>query len=199
MKTEPVTLDWQDGQWLNEPVATEGVGRDLVVTAVQGSDLWRTTAYGFVHDSGHALLHALAPGEATEVSFVLDYGQQFDQAGVLLRSTEAAWLKAGVEISDGVAQVGAVVTHGLSDWSVAPVPHWPGSLVTVRVSRGDDAVTVRAKGGTDSWRLVRVAPWPVDAPTRAGPYCCAPTRSGLRVRFTNWSIGPADGSLHPSA
>ena len=103
-----------------------------MVTAVEGSDLWRTTAYGFVHDSGHALLHVLEPGTATEVSFLLDYGQQFDQAGVLLRSTETTWIKAGVEVSDGVAQVGAVVTHGVSDWSVAPVPHWTGSTVTVR-------------------------------------------------------------------
>ena len=57
-----------------------------------------------------------------EVSFILDYDQQFDQAGVLVRASETAWVKAGVEISDGVAQVGAVVTHAASDWSVAPVP-----------------------------------------------------------------------------
>ena len=111
-------------------------------------------------------------------------------------STEATWIKAGVEVSDGVAQVGAVVTHGVSDWSVAPVPHWTDSTVTVRVSRGDDAVTIRARRGDDTWQLVRVAPWPVDTPTWAGPYCCSPTRSGLRVRFRNWTIGAADRSLH---
>ena len=198
MGTEPVTLGWVDGCWLNEPAATERVGRDLVVTAVDGSDFWRTTEYGFVHDTGHALLHDLAPGQAIEVSFVLDYGEQFDQAGAIVRASEATWIKAGVEISDGVAQVGAVVTHGASDWSVAPVPHWTDSTVTVRMSRGDDAVTVRARGGGDTWQLVRVAPWPVDTPTWAGPYCCSPTRSGLRVRFTNWTIGAADGSLHSS-
>jgi regulation of enolase protein 1 (concanavalin A-like superfamily) len=191
-----VTAGWDAGVWFNQPAATERVGADLVVTAVEGSDLWRTTAYGFVHDSGHALLHPLEPGTATEVSFVLDYGEQFDQAGTLLRSTETTWIKAGVEVSDGVAQVGAVVTHGVSDWSVAPVPNWTGSTVTVRVSRADDAVTVRARRDQDPWQLVRVAPWPADAPTRAGPYCCSPTRAGLRVRFTNWTIGPADRSLH---
>ena len=35
-----------------------------------------------------------------------------------------------------------------------------------------------------------------DAEVLAGPYCCAPTRAGLVVRFTNWSTGPADASLH---
>ena len=160
---------------------------DLVVTAVEGSDFWRTTAYGFVHDDGHALLRPFPIGEAVEVSFILDYDQQFDQAGVLVRASETSWAKAGVEISDGVAQVGAVVTHGVSDWSVAPVPDWIGSEVTVRVSRGDDALTVRAKGAGDSWRLVRVAPWPVDASHRPQVRTAA-RRLGraCEVRFTRW-------------
>ncbi len=197
MEARQVTVGWDDGQWLNAPIATRRDDKDLVVTAVEGSDFWRTTAYGFVHDNGHALLRPLAVGEAVEVSFNLDYDQQFDQAGVLVRASETSWAKAGVEISDGVAQVGAVVTHGVSDWSVAPVPGWTGSEVTIRVSRGDDALTVRATGAGDSWRLVRVAPWLVDGPTAAGPYCCAPTRSGLEVRFTRWVTGRSDAALHP--
>ena len=192
-----VQVDWDDGRWLNAPVATKRDGDGVVVTAVEGSDFWRTTAYGFVHDDGHALLRPFPIGQSIEVSFVLDYDQQFDQAGAFVRASETTWAKAGVEISDGVAQVGAVVTHGASDWSVAPVPDWIGSEVTVRVSRGDDALTIRAKGAGDSWRLVRVAPWQVDAPTSAGPYCCAPTRSGLQVRFTRWVTGEADAALHP--
>ena len=199
MQRDHVTVEWDEGTWLNPPVATDRAGQDLVVTAVEGSDFWRTTAYGFVHDDGHALLRPCASGQAVEVSFRLDYDQQFDQAGVLVRADESTWIKAGVEISDGVAQVGAVVTHGVSDWSVAPVPTWINSVVTVRVSRGDDAVTVRAKGAEDGWRLVRVAPWPVDADTSAGPYCCAPTRSGLQVRFTGWTSGAADSELHASS
>jgi regulation of enolase protein 1 (concanavalin A-like superfamily) len=191
------TVRWDEGRWLNAPDATRRDDEHLLVAAAEGSDFWRVTAYGFVHDDGHALLRPLPVGEAVEVSFVLDYDQQFDQAGVLIRANETMWAKAGVEVSDGVAQVGAVVTHGRSDWSVAPVPAWTGSEVTVRVSRGDDALTIRASAADAGWQLVRVAPWPVDAPTEAGPYCCAPTRSGLEIRFTRWSTGPADAALHP--
>ncbi len=129
-------------------------------------------------------------------SGVLDYDQQFDQAGVLVRASETNWAKAGVEISDGVAQVGAVVTHAASDWSVAPAPSWCGGEVTIRVSRGEDALTIRANPAGESTQLVRVAPWPGDVPTSAGPYCCAPTRSGLEVCFTRWLVGPADAALH---
>jgi len=41
-----------------------------------------------------------------------------------------------------------------------------------------------------------VAPFPADATVEAGPYCCAPTRAGLVVRFTRWATGPADAALH---
>lgn len=169
----------------------------LIVVAGRDTDFWRTTAYGFVHDNGHALMQPWLPDTAVEVSFVADYDQQFDQAGLLIRRDETTWIKAGVEMSDGTLQVAAVVTHGRSDWSVAPVPEWRGREVTVRVSWSGDAVTTRARRDVEAWRLVRVAPWSVDGPTFAGPYCCAPTRDGLRVRFTRWSSGPADEGLHP--
>ncbi len=121
---------------------------------------------------------------------------EFDQAGVLVRGSEEHWIKAGVEISDGVPQLGAVVTHEASDWSVRPVPSWAGSVVTVRVSRNGDALTVRARKDDADWELVRVAPWPPDLSAEAGPFCCAPTRVGLRVGFTQWRTGPADERLH---
>ena len=191
-----VEVPWETGAWLNPPVAQLIDGPDLVVTAREGSDLWRTTSYGFVHDSGHGLLVDLPDGSAIEVSFVLDFEQQFDQAGVLIRADERAWVKAGVEVSDGSPQVGAVVTRDLSDWSVAPVPQWVGREVTVRASRAGDALTIRARADGDLWRLVRLAPLDPGRTWLAGPFCCAPTRAGLEVRFTRFVIGPADAALH---
>ncbi|MEU4379367.1 DUF1349 domain-containing protein [Micromonospora echinofusca] len=191
-------IDWAEGEWWNEPVLVEGgPAGDLLVQPAGGSDLWRHTSYGFVHDDAPALLAPLPTGEAVEVSFVLDYGEQFDQAGVLVRVDERNWVKAGVEVSDGQPQVGAVVTREVSDWSVAPVPIWAGREVTVRVSRDRDALTVRARADDEQWRLVRLAPLAPQAVAVAGPYCCSPTRAGLRVRFTGWRRGPADAELHP--
>ncbi|WP_222595848.1 DUF1349 domain-containing protein [Cellulomonas aerilata] len=181
---------------MNPPVQVERTGDGLVVTAAEGSDFWRTTAYGFTHDSGHALLAPFAEGTAVEVTFVLDYGEQFDQAGVLVRQDERTWTKAGVEVSDGEPQVGAVVTREHSDWSVGPVPDWAGREVTVRASRSGDALTVRARAAGSPWRLVRVSPLDPGADLLAGPFCCAPTRAGLRVRFTRVATTTADASLH---
>ena len=189
-------VGWTAGSWTTPPVAVAEDGADLLVTAAPGSDAWRHTAYGFVHDSAHALLAPLADPGAVEVGFDLAYGEQFDQAGLVLRADAGTWLKAGVEVSDGTAQLGAVVTLGRSDWSVAPVPEWAGRRVTVRASRSGDAVTVRARVDDEPFRLVRVAPFPAGLPLAAGPYCCAPTRAGLVVRFRRWATGPADAALH---
>lgn len=190
------SIAWTAGSWLNAPADVRPDGDELLVTAVQESDFWRTTAYDFVHDDGHGLLRPFETDTAVEVSFQLDYGEAFDQAGVLVRNDARHWLKAGVEVADGAPQLGAVVTHEASDWSAGAVPDWAGAIVTIRVSRARDALTVRARPEGGAWRLVRLAPWPPGMPALAGPYCCAPSRAGLQVRFTSWRVGPADERLH---
>ncbi|MDG4841337.1 DUF1349 domain-containing protein [Micromonospora sp. WMMD967] len=191
-------MEWSEGRWLHPPVRVEeGPAGELVVEPAAGSDLWRRTSYGFVHDDAPALLAPLPLGEAMEVSFRLDFSAQFDQAGVLVRVDERTWTKAGVEMSDGESQLGAVVTREFSDWSVAPVPQWSGREVTVRVSRAGDALTVRARAGDEPWRLVRLTPLDPTVEAVAGPFCCAPSRAGLTVVFSGWRRGPADAALHP--
>ena len=89
-----------------------------------------------------------------------------------------------------------MVTHGSSDWLLAPVPEWMGRRVTVRASRSGDAVTVRARVEQEPWRMIRLTHFPADAAASVGPFCCAPERSGLQVRFHAFTTGPADRSLH---
>lgn len=190
------SIDWASGRWTHEPVSAMVDQGDLVVTAAEGSDAWRQTSYGFVHDNEHALLAPLPTDRAVEVDFVADFAEQFDQAGVFLRADDEHWIKAGVEFADGLAQVGAVVTWPKSDWSVAPVPDWLGKTVTVRASRSGDAVTIRA-GVAGQLQLVRVIPVPPEATLEAGPLICAPTRPGLQIRFTGWRMTEPDASLHP--
>lgn len=184
------------GRWTHPPESINSDGGRLVVTAVAGSDAWRHTSYGFVHDSEHALLVPFGHCEAVEVSFLLNFDEQFDQAGVFLRAADDEWIKAGVEASDGQVHVGTVVTHGSSDWSVAPVPEWRDRVVTVRASRNGDAVTIRARVDAEPWRLVRVAHFDPDLPMTAGLFCAAPSRAGLSVTFTGYRRCAADDSLH---
>jgi regulation of enolase protein 1 (concanavalin A-like superfamily) len=176
-------------------VSGGGASGDFLVTAAANSDFWRTTSYGFVHDTGHGLLNDFADGTAMEVSWMLDYDQQFDQAGLLVWHDDRNWIKTGVEFADGAPQLGAVVTREVSDWSVAPVPEWAGREVHLRISRSTDALTVRARCD-GPWQLVRLAPLDPNLSWRAGLFCASPSRAGLTVRFTSLSVGDADGSLH---
>ena len=103
----------------------------LTVEAAAESDWWRTTSYGFIHDDGHALVKEFPNESAIEVTFVLNYTEQFDQAGIFITADSENWIKAGVEFCDGFPQVGAVVTQKNSDWSVAPVAEWMKKEVTI--------------------------------------------------------------------
>jgi regulation of enolase protein 1 (concanavalin A-like superfamily) len=186
---------WNEGSWTRDPVSQSQEGAVLTVEAAAESDWWRTTSYGFIHDDGHALVKEFPNESAIEVSFVLNYTEKFDQAGIFITADNENWIKAGVEFCDGFPQVGAVVSQKKSDWSVAPVAEWMNKEVTIRVSRSGDAVTVRA-GINGDLRLVRVAPLDPSRIWSAGPMFCAPTRAGLKVSFTKWSEGPADSDLH---
>lgn len=183
------------GNWLNPPESAELRGDRYIVTTKDQSDFWRTTSYGFIHETGHALLNDFPQDSAVELSWILDYSQQFDQAGLFLFADEENWIKAGIEFADGHPQLGAVVTNTMSDWSVAPVSEWMGGEVHLRVSRSGDAVTVRAKANGD-WKLVRLAPLDPEKDWKIGLHASSPTRGRLAVQFTRIAVGSADHTLH---
>jgi len=192
----PTDIPWSRGEWTNQPAAVVEQAGDLLVTAAEGSDAWRVTSYGFIHDTEHALLAPFPQDSAMEVEFTAAFSQQFDQAGIFIRVGGEHWIKAGVEFADGAAQLGAVVTDRVSDWSLAPVPEWNGGRIRMRVSRSGDALTIRAASEGNELQLVRVVPFAPDLAATAGPFTCAPTRAGLTVPFHSWRATPADRGLH---
>jgi uncharacterized protein len=191
-----VNLPWSAGEWTHPPTSATEHGDDLLITAAEGSDAWRTTSYGFIHDSEHALLADFPPDSAMEVEFTASFSRQFDQAGIFVRVFSERWVKAGVEFADGQPYIGAVVTDGRSDWSVSPTPNWMGKRILIRVSWVGDALTIRARPDRDKLQLVRVVPFEPDLIAVAGPYVCAPTRAGLTVTFHGWRTAEPDRGLH---
>lgn len=190
-------IPWNRGTWSTPPQAVREQGGQLLVEAVSGSDYWQKTLYGFQHASGHALLAPWEDDHGVEVSFSLrGFSELYDQAGLMLWHGDESWIKAGVEINDGVPHVGAVVTNTYSDWSLAPVPEWADRDVTIRASRAHDAVIIRAYARGDAWRTLRVARFPYPAGKLAGPFTCAPKRAGLEVAFTRWAQTKPDADLH---
>ena len=50
------TIAWSEGSWTREPLSLREEGGALIAEAAEGSDWWRNTSYGFIHDDGHALV-----------------------------------------------------------------------------------------------------------------------------------------------
>jgi regulation of enolase protein 1 (concanavalin A-like superfamily) len=189
-------VDFESGTWWNKPPTSTISDGLLTITTENESDLWRHTSYGFIHDTGHGLLVPFPDNSAMECDVDATYEQAFDQAGLLVFSSETQWIKCGIEFADGVPQLGAVVTNTVSDWSAGPAPEWGSGPTRFRVSRSGDALTIRAQRPGGAWQLVRLAPLNPDLTWSAGPYAASPSRAGLTVTFQNWKQGKADASLH---
>jgi len=189
-------IPWNDGTWLNPPLNADSSSDELIVTTADQSDFWNRTGYGFTHTTGHALLREFPAGSAMEVEFSARWTHEFDQAGLFLHADSEHWVKAGVEFADGVLGLGAVVTNGMSDWSVGHVPEWMDQRIRVRVSRSTDALTVRACTPGESWRLVRLAPIDPALTWHAGPLAASPTRAGLQITFHAWESAAVDTDIH---
>ncbi len=184
-----------DADWLNPPPEwTRDAGGLRVVTGDR-TDFWRDTWYGFHRDNGH-FFGGAAPAEFTaEIAFEGGYRHLYDQAGLMVRADAARWIKLGIEYTDGATQFSIVVTDGRSDWSVVRREGASG-VQSVRLTLLRGAALAQFRDG-DGWTLMRLAPFAVDAPLRVGPMACSPERSGFRVRFTDFSIGPPDAdALH---
>ena len=111
-----------DFRWLNRPDDWSGDASRLELRTAARTDFWRETFYGFIRDSGHAYVRPVSGDFSTSAKLRGDYQALYDQAGLFLRIDEKHWIKAGIEFTDGLMHFSVVVTRGVSDWSVIPLP-----------------------------------------------------------------------------
>jgi uncharacterized protein len=174
-------------QWLNEPASWQRTGDVLRVNVDPGTDYWRTTGYGYVHDNGHIYGEQLPGDLDVSVRVRGAFANQYDQAGIMLRADEQIWLKTGLEFFEGRPRLSTVLTMGCSSWMVADLP--PGTdEVTLRVSRRGDAVEVRYVAGEGSAELAALVFMPPGREVFAGIVCAAPEGGGFSVAFHDLRI-----------
>jgi regulation of enolase protein 1 (concanavalin A-like superfamily) len=174
-------------QWLNEPASWQRTGDVLRVSVDPGTDFWRTTGYGYVHDNGHVYGERLPGDLDVSVRVRGAFANQYDQAGIMLRAGEDTWLKTGLEFFEGRPRLSTVLTMGCSSWMVADLP--PGTdEVTLRVSRRGDAVEVRYAAGDGAAELAALVFMPPGREMLAGIVCAAPEGSGFSVAFHDLRI-----------
>ncbi len=180
-------------QWLNEPASWQRTGDVLRVSVDPGTDFWRTTGYGYVHDNGHIYGEPLPGDLDVSVRVRGAFANQYDQAGIMLRADEHTWLKTGLEFFEGRPRLSTVLTMGCSSWMVADLP--PGTdEVTLRVSRRGDAVEVRYAAGDGVAELAALVFMPPGREMLAGIVCAAPEGGGFSVAFHDLRITGRDWS-----
>jgi hypothetical protein len=178
-------------QWLNEPPQWSGDAAALTLTTSAETDFWRRTHYGFVHDNGHFYGQQTDGDFTAEVIFGADYSALYDQAGLMLRASPETWIKTGVEFAHGRCMLSAVVTRGVSDWSISSEVGVTENL-RLRLTRKGDAVCIQWAPETGgSFATLRLCAFPETVPAWVGPMACSPTRAGLAARFWDFKTGHA--------
>jgi regulation of enolase protein 1 (concanavalin A-like superfamily) len=183
-------------RWLNEPGRWHLAPDGLAVTTDAGTDFWRETHYGFSRHSGH-IFGRDSDGDFTATLRVrAQYEALYDQAGIMVLIDDATWVKAGIELSDGDALLGSVLTVGRSDWAVGRFWAEPSDF-WVRATVADGVLRLQASSDGVRWPLIRLCPFPRAARYFVGPMCCTPERAGLQVRFSDFTVtAPSGKDLH---
>lgn len=182
--------------WLNPPPRSFRDGGALVVETGPTTDFWRETHYGFVHDTGHFLGRETHEDFAATVTWDADYTANFDQAGLMVWREARYWIKAGIELTDGALHMSAVVTRDRSDWSTVALRDAQGPQ-SLRLTRVGGALIVDYRRADGAWQFMRLADFP-PGPLRLGIMACSPSRAGLIVRFTDFTVTPPPANpLHP--
>jgi uncharacterized protein len=184
-----MTTPMPEDQWVNEPAEWSAGAGSLSLRTDAGTDFWRTTHYGFVRDTGHFRGRRVAGDFVAEAKVRAAYTDQYDQAGLMVRLDAERWVKTGIELVDGKHQMSAVVTHGVSDWSVTTLAE-PPDVLALRVTRDGDALTIDYAVDGRRWHLHRMAFFPPALPVLVGPMAASPDGQGFAVEFTGLTVDP---------
>lgn len=179
-------------QWHNEPSRwhVDSHRACLVVEPDASTDFWQRTHYGFQADNGHLLCARVTCDFEMTTHVALFAKHQYDQAGLMVRFSDACWLKTSVEYEPEEAdRLGAVVTnHGYSDWSTQDVVDL--HRIHLRVRREGSDYTVDASFDGVDWSQLRMAHLhhEADAAVQCGVYACSPKGPGFRAEFNHLNI-----------
>lgn len=176
-------------RWMNEPSSwrVQTAPPSLLIAPGAGTDFWQRTHYGFRRDDGHFLYLELEGDFALRTHVRFHPAHQFDQAGLMVRSSAETWIKTAVEHElDGPPQLGAVVTNlGYSDWSQQDFAPGAGEVQLQIRRQGDDFLIGWAMPGSETWRPLRTTHLHAlgRQSLQCGLYACSPKGQGFWAEF----------------
>lgn len=168
-------------QRMNEPAAWRLENDELVIQSQGQTDFWRITHDGGIRDNGHFFYDSIRGDFDARVCLSGQYRDQFDQSGLMVRVDASNWIKAGIELKDGVHYASTVVTREWSDWSVVRLPN-PASI-WLEIQRRDDTFEVRYSLDGQQYQLMRQAYLRANECVSVGPMIASPIGNGFEARF----------------
>lgn len=173
--------------WFNEPEKWEIKNNGLSMFVTPQSDYWRVSHYGFtVYDA--PFYYATYGGEfEAKVKITGNYKARFDQMGLMLRTDQEHYIKAGVEFVDGKYNLSTVVTHNKSDWSVITLEKTPPAL-WIKAVRRLDAVEIFYSFDDKNYIMMRNAPLQDNTPVMVGLMAACPDGEGFNAVFENFKV-----------
>jgi uncharacterized protein len=184
--TEAQTAD-NTMKWENPPTTWRQDGASLSETVPAGTDYWRITHYGFVHDNGPFRYETRSGNFEAKVKISGDYHELYHQAGLMIRIDDRHWIKTGIEFVNGYQNVSAVVTREFSDWSVLPRTDNP-AFIWMRLQRFNDTVQISYSLDGTKWSMIRLAYFPPNVPVKIGMVTAAPGKQPFEAHFDEFSV-----------
>lgn len=173
--------------WFNEPEKWEIKNNGLSMFVTPQSDYWRVSHYGFTVDDA-PFYYATYGGEfEAKVKITGNYKARFDQMGLMLRTDQEHYIKAGVEFVDGKYNLSTVVTHNKSDWSVITLEKTPPAL-WIKAVRRLDAVEIFYSFDDKNYIMMRNAPLQDNTPVMVGLMAACPDGEGFNAVFENFKV-----------
>ena len=164
-------------QWFNEPEQWKIKDNTLTMSVTPQTDYWRISHYGFTVDDA-PFLYSLRGGEfEVKVKISGDYKTRFDQSGLMLRTDNENYIKAGIEFVDGKYNLSTVVTHHTSDWSIIPLDK-PVKFVWIKAVRRLDAVEIFYSFDDKEYTMMRNAWLQDNHPVMVGIMAASPGGGG---------------------
>lgn len=110
---------------LNNPIVKHTGSKAFTITAPPATDIWRpnVTADNFTAPYVYRVCKT-ADFQRIAVTITADWKTRYDQGGIAIffpGKKPYKWIKTGIEMENGVPQLGTVTTYAFSDWSLSPV------------------------------------------------------------------------------
>lgn len=173
--------------WFNEPEKWEIKNNSLSMFVTPQSDYWRVSHYGFTVDDAPFYYTTYGGEFEAKVKITGSYKARFDQMGLMLRTDQEHYIKAGVEFVDGKYNLSTVVTHNKSDWSVITLEKTP-PVIWIKAVRRLDAVEIFYSFDDKNYIMMRNAPLQDNTPVMVGLMAACPDGEGFNAVFENFKV-----------